>query len=306
MKVAVVGLGNQGRKRIEVAGNDVVCTVDPYIDVAQYRDIEQVPLSAYEAAMVCASDEAKWSIVEYLVANGKHVLVEKPMLTPDDERFIRLRDLAAEQGVACYTAYNHRFEPHIAALKGIVDSGRLGDIYVARISYGNGTARDVRDTWRDTGMGVLADLGSHLLDMVHFLFADADMAFEARSLKSFENKAYDYVNFGSTGSPLVALEATMLSWRNSFSLDLLGAAGSAHIDCLCKWGPSTLTVRGRKLPSGKPDEECKILECADPTWEAEYLHFKERCLNAESNIDNDIRINEVLQGLARSGIGAAA
>ena len=37
MRTVVVGLGNQGRKRRQVAGDEAVATVDPFRDDAQYQ-----------------------------------------------------------------------------------------------------------------------------------------------------------------------------------------------------------------------------------------------------------------------------
>ncbi len=34
---------------------------------------------------------------------------------------------------------------------------------------------------------------------------------------------------------------TLLMWRNHFTCDILAENGSAHIESLCKWGPSTFT-----------------------------------------------------------------
>ena len=57
-------------------------------------------------------------------------------------------------------------------LKNVIESGRWEDLQ-RTFFYGNGTARDVRNSpWRDQGFGVLPDLGSHLLDMVLFLFGN--------------------------------------------------------------------------------------------------------------------------------------
>jgi scyllo-inositol 2-dehydrogenase (NADP+) len=304
MKVAIVGLGNQGEKRMRVAGEDLVCAVDPFNPRAHYQTIEQVPLSEYEAALVCTPDKAKFAVVEYLLANGKHVLVEKPMLAETDPGLVRLRELSEANNVICYTAYNHRFEPHIVSVKEILASGQLGDIYLVRLFYGNGTAREAKGSWRDQGQGVLTDLGSHLLDLVLFFFGDTARNFEAWALNSFENSSYDHVHFASPGKPFLELEATMLSWRNSFSIDILGGHGSVHIEGLCKWGPSTLTIRRRKLPSGKPDEERKVFEVDDPTWGIEYEHFKERCKTLCSNLDNDIWINARLQSIESKVVGS--
>jgi predicted dehydrogenase len=300
MRVVVVGLGVQGKKRLSVAGDDAVATVDPVSPDARYEKIEEVDLGAFDAAMVCTPDQAKPSILKYLLSHGKHVLVEKPLLSSSPGELDRLGALARSTGAACYTAYNHRFEPHVARLKEVLDAGALGRLYFAKFFYGNGTALDVkRSEWRDRGLGVLPDLGSHMLDMALFLFGHLDASFRFWSFDRFENRACDHVVLGSRGHPVLEMEATLLSWRNTFRLDVFAEKGSAHIDCLCKWGPSTLTVRRRVLPSGRPSEDAQTIVSADPTWALEYEHFKRLCRTGGSNIENDLWIDDVLNGLAR-------
>ena len=298
MKIVVVGLGIQGRKRLAIAGNEAVATVDPVQPQSQYQTIEAVPLEQYDGALVCTPDAAKLPILRYLLSHGKHVLVEKPLLGDGPKDLQELDDLARNRGAVCYTAYNHRFEPHIVNLKHVLDSGRLGRIYSARFFYGNGTARDARNSpWRDQGFGVLPDLGSHLLDTVLFLFGALEGPCRPWRSDRFENRAYDRFLFGFHGSLPVDCEMTMLSWRNTFHADVYGELGSAHIYCLCKWGPSTLTVRRRVFPSGRPDEEATTLVCADPTWAVEYEHFKALCKAPCTNIPNDVWIQSRLQEL---------
>jgi predicted dehydrogenase len=299
MRVVVVGLGVQGRKRLAIAGSDAVATVDPVAKDATYRRIEDVPVAGYDAALVCTPDGVKLSLLTYLLGHGKHVLVEKPLVAESDTDLARLRDLATAKGVVCYTAYNHRFEPHIVRLKQALESGVLGKVYLAKFFYGNGTARDVRNSaWRDQGMGVFPDLGSHLLDWTLFLFGRPSTGAEVWRDNRFENKASDHFHFGFRGtSPELDFEMTLLSWRNTFRCDVFAEKGSAHIDCLCKWGPSTYTLRKRVLPSGRPSEETETLSCPDPTWKAEYAHFLGLCKAPSTNIDNDIWINGVFNSV---------
>ena len=295
MRVIVVGLGVQGRKRMLVAGEDVVATVDPFCSEAKYGQVQNVPLDAYDAALLCTPDQTKLEIVTYLLSNNKHLLVEKPFFAAGSEELINIKLLAEKNRTVCYTAYNHRFEPHFVRMKGLIDSGRLGRIYSVRMFYGNGTARLVKDSaWRDQGAGVLPDLGSHLLDAVLFWFGRPSAPFTLFSVNRFENLAPDHVSFGSSSNPLLQMEVTLLSWRNHFYCDIFAENGSAHIESLCKWGPSTLTVRNRKFPSGRPDEESITLLQPDPTWEAEYQHFKVLCGQGKNNIENDIWINDTL------------
>ena len=134
MRVIVVGLGVQGHKRRRFAGADYVCSVDPANREADYRRIEDVPQGAYDAALLCVPDEPKVSLLRYLLGNGKHVLVEKPLWAAADSEIAALERLAREKGAVCYTAYNHRFEPHYVRMRDLVRSGALGRIYRDRKS----------------------------------------------------------------------------------------------------------------------------------------------------------------------------
>ena len=303
MRVIIVGLGIQGKKRLAVAGADAVATVDPVNAEADYKSLADVPLGDYDAALVCTPDEAKIELLTYLLGRGKHALVEKPLLAPDNAALERLAGLARQRRATCYTAYNHRFEPHFVRMRALLQSGELGRVYRCRMFYGNGTAADVRNSpWRDKGAGVLPDLGSHLLDTVLFWFGRLDHRFRVISCHRFENAAFDYFVVGAEGPPVLELDMTLLSWRNHFTCDLFAERGAAHIESLCKWGPSTFTRRQRKLPSGRPDEEAVTLVQADPTWAAEYEHFKRLCGSGESNIENDLWINQRLNELTAASL----
>jgi scyllo-inositol 2-dehydrogenase (NADP+) len=303
VRVVVVGLGVQGHKRRAVAAQEVVATVDPANPEAQYERLEDVPLSDYDAALVCTPDEAKLGLLTHLLENRKHLLVEKPLFAGKRRDLERLKALASKGRVTCYTAYNHRFEPHFVRMKELFDSGRLGKIYCIRMFYGNGTARLVRDSaWRDSGAGVLPDLGSHLLDTVLFWLGRTFSGLRVQTANRFENRAFDHVAFGANGDPVLQFEATLLSWRNHHYTDVFAEKGSAHIESLCKWGPSKFTVRARQLPSGRPSEEAVTLVQPDPTWAHEYEHFKKLCARGESNIDNDIWINDSLAELSRQAL----
>jgi predicted dehydrogenase len=296
MKFAVVGYGIQGRKRVITGGDEIVCIVDPVKPEAQFKNIEQVDLSTFDAALVCTSEEPKLSLLDYLIRNRKHVLVEKPLMAGSSTQLMAIKELAEQNKVACYTAYNHRFEPGIQKIKSYLDSGALGQIYAVKLFYGNGTARDVRNSvWRDQGDGVLHDLGSHLLDLLALFLKDPPKEFVPYQARCFENKAYDYVHFGSRDSQISCdLEVTLLSWKNSFKIDIFAEKGTLHLDGLCKWGASSVHFRQRILPSGKPLMESYIYEKPDATWALEFETFKKMCREGSNNLSKDIWINNVI------------
>ncbi len=302
MRVIVVGLGVQGHKRREFAGEDFIASVDPVNLSADYKNCEDVPLSAYDAALLCVPDEPKVELITYFLDQGKHVLVEKPLWAPNEQTLLTLEKLAHSKGVVCYTAYNHRFEPHFIKMKELIRSGMLGEIYHCRLFYGNGTARVVRGSpWRDKGSGVLPDLGSHLLDTANDWFGILDANFSLISSRCFENRAPDHVIFKSLAiKPQFEMETTLLSWKNHFSCDILAEKGSAHISSLCKWGPATFSHRTRVFPSGRPKEESITLVQEDPTWAAEYKHFKYLCENnIQTDLSSDRWLNQTLRTLSK-------
>ena len=306
MRIVVVGFGVQGKKRLRVAGNEAVGIVDPFATEANWKDIRQVPLDLFDGAIVSTSDEPKLEILDYLARNGKHALIEKPLYAKSEADLASLQKVANETNAVLVTAYNHRFEPHFVRMRDLIISGELGRIYRCRMFYGNGTARLVRESdWRDQGAGVLGDLGSHLLDTARFWFGDLSNDFRVISASRFENCAPDHVVIGSeTSNPKIELEMTLLSWRNHFTCDILAENGSAHIESLCKWGPTVFTHRKRLLPSGRPSEFCVTLTQDDPTWELEYAAFKSIIkLGCKTDMSND---KWLLNELGRLSLQAVA
>ena len=116
-------------------------------------------------------DDQKLGVLEYCIKNKKHVLVEKPLLVKNNKILKRLEKVSTKNKTVLYVAYNHRFEPGIVKLKETIKSKKLGKLYKCRIFYGNGTAKLVKKSkWRDKDLGVISDLGSHLLDICLYLF----------------------------------------------------------------------------------------------------------------------------------------
>jgi predicted dehydrogenase len=308
MRWVVVGYGVQGRKRRHVAGTECVGIVDPRVPDADWRDIRDVPPGHYDAAFVCTPDEPKVEILHFLAGAGKHALVEKPLHAAEDGALAELERVARAHGALIYTAYNHRFEPHYVRMRDELRAGTLGRVYRCRMFYGNGTAQLWRESeWRDVGAGVLPDLGSHLLDTARFWFGDLADDFSVTSASCFENRSPDHVVIASErSSPKIELEMTLLSWRNHFTCDILGEAGSAHIESLCKWGPSSFVRRTRIRPSGRPIEQMSTLVEPDPTWALEFAYVSQLVASgAQTDLSNDRWLLSTLSRLATEAMAAS-
>lgn len=300
MKVLVVGLGVQGRKRIKLIGEYYVGSVDPRVKDATYANISEAPIESFDVVFLCVPDNQKINLIEYCILHRKHVLVEKPLIFRNSTEMLSLQTRANSAGVFVYTAYNHRFEPHFKTMKDILESGELGELFSIRMFYGNGTSQLVKASpWRDQGLGVISDLAPHLLDTLEFWLGVHKLEDLYLRYHNFETRAPDHaVVHANIGRVSVELEMSLCMWRNSFFCDVIGARGSAHISSLCKWGPSVLTTRRRTLPSGKPSEEFLKLEMPDPTWNLEHENFFRQIQSrAQTNLAKDVWISETLHEL---------
>ncbi len=297
MKIAIIGLGNQGMKRLRIAGSDVVCTVDPKNPQATHKSIYEINELDIDAAILCLPDSEKIEAITHFLNRGCHVLVEKP-LVGDNMIIDKLKQKFLQNELILQTAYNHRFEPHFQTIKEIISHKQLGRLYKLEIHYGNGTSKLVKDsTWRDKDLGILPDIGSHLLDLIEFWFGEVILKhfLETSHTNLTRNEVSSFDSFSIRGEVddfHVDLSGTYLNWKNRFFLELIGSEGSIEMNGLCKWGPSELSIRRRTLPAGSPSSKSEILIQDDPTWKLEYDEFKSICITTVPKISNvDIMVN---------------
>ena len=295
MRYLVVGLGNIGSRRQALLGDRCVATADPFNPAAQYRMVREVPVDLFEAAVLAIPDDDKVDLVTYLLEQGKHVLVEKPLPLPDEATAQKLESLARERGLALYTAYNHRFEPLLMRFAEQVTAGAIGTVYHGRLFYGNGTVKHVAGTWRDHGIGVIQDLGCHLLDLLAFA-GQGGGEMRLVAAQSIETQAPDRALIASSDGHFT-LEVTYHSWRNSFAFELYGERGSIHCFGLRKWGGSELIVRTRVFPSGRPEETSETDQGPDVTWEREVEQFERLCETGTTDLSTDWWIARTLRGV---------
>lgn len=296
LRYLIVGLGNIGAKRAGLLGEAVSGTVDPVNPEADHRDLSEVDPKSFDAAVLAVPEEAKPGLAGELLARGKHVLLEKPFLFESETQFRELQKASEKTGAIWSTAYNHRFEPLIVKFREVLDQDRLGPLYHAHLVYGNGTAQNWKDTWRESGYGVLTDLGCHLIDLTEYLFGYREPEFILYDARRIETRVFDRCLF-ATQDRRITMECGTTMWRNRFGIEAYGEKGSVHLTGLCKWGPSRLEVHERVWPSGRPGE--KIEECflEDNSFGADLIEFERRVTAGESSAEADLRIWTALEGL---------
>lgn len=292
----IVGLGVQGNKRLKHLQNQKSITLDPFNKKSDFSNLNDIDLSKVTHAYVCTPENQKFKIIEKLLKKKVNVLVEKPLFLTSIQEKIILRLLSKKKSTL-YTAYNHRFEPHIVNVKRLLKKKIVGKVYNINLYYGNGTARLWKNSWREkNNFSILHDLGVHLMDIFNLWFGYYPTDFKRYNIQKNELKCFDYFSFGTVDKKIKASFTTsVINWRNTFKADILGSKGSIHIDCLCKWGPSELIIRTRKFPSGKPTEKIRVLKQSDPTWALEEKFFKKISRKKLSNFINDIKIKKSIR-----------
>jgi predicted dehydrogenase len=126
-----------------------------------------------DAVSVVVANSLHREVVEGLLAAGKHVLCEKPLApsVPDAEAMVAAAEASDRVSGVGFT---FRRSPAIAAVQQQVASGRLGALRHVNAHYWCDYARnpDAPMSWRyrgGPGSGVLADVGSHLVDLAEFV-----------------------------------------------------------------------------------------------------------------------------------------
>ncbi len=108
---------------------------------------------------------------------GKHVYCDKPLCVTLEEAREVVAAADARQELAHGMAFHCRFVPATMRARELVEEGFLGDVYHFRASYLHSGYADPKRpmSWRlEPQGGCLADLGSHVIDLMRYLLGEYD------------------------------------------------------------------------------------------------------------------------------------
>jgi len=111
--------------------------------------------------------------VEMAVKHGvKHIICQKPM-APDFETAKKMVSLCKSSGSGLYIHENYRWQAPVRRFKQIIESGVIGNPFKARVSFLSGfPVFDNQPFLMELDHFILTDMGSHVLDVVRFLFGE--------------------------------------------------------------------------------------------------------------------------------------
>ncbi len=224
IKFAVVGCGHIGKRHAEMILRHPECELVALIDVKEAKELNlvqyDVPLYSSLESFLQLGTEV--DVINIATPNGshagqalealaakKHVVVEKPMaLTKLDAERIIFKALNVHRHV--FAVMQNRYSPPSVWIKQMIDSGRLGKIYLMQLNcYWNRDERYYKtDSWhgkKTSDGGTLFTQFSHFIDIMYWLFGDIENIaarladFNHSELTEFEDSGvvtFDFVNGG--------------------------------------------------------------------------------------------------------------
>lgn len=224
IKAAIVGTGFIGPAHLEalrrIPNIEVTGLVEVNQEVADAKAAELGIANAYtfenmlkddsiDVVHICTPNFLHFPQAKASMLAGKHVVCEKPLSMTIQEAE-ELVAVATETGLINAVHFNLRYYPMVRQMRVMRQKGELGDVYSVMGSYLQDWLIHKTDySWRldpkqSGGSRVVADIGSHLLDMTEYVtglkvtavMADFSIVHPTRlkplkAVESFSGKALD-------------------------------------------------------------------------------------------------------------------
>lgn len=113
--------------------------------------------------------------VEMAVSHGiKNIICQKPMAS-DFTTAKRMVKICSDAGAKLYIHENYRWQAPVRRFSQIVASGVIGKPFKARVSFLSGfPVFDNQPFLKELNHFILTDMGSHILDVIRFLFGECE------------------------------------------------------------------------------------------------------------------------------------
>lgn len=125
-----------------------------------------------ELIVVNTPDWLHYEMTKQAINAGKHVVVEKPV-TQRSEKAEDLLELARKKGVLFTVFQNRRWDNDFLTVQKVMESGNLGRLIEFESHFDRYRTFIKPNTWKEEGdeyVGVLHNLGSHMVDQAYVLF----------------------------------------------------------------------------------------------------------------------------------------
>lgn len=138
--------------------------------VRNYTDILENP--EIELVIVNTPDPLHYEMAKQALGAGKNVVVDKP-ITQKSEEAEELIKLSKELGLVLTVFQNRRWDGDFRTVQSVVEEGKIGRLVEFESHFDRYRTYIAPDTWKEEGdeyVGVLYNLGSHMIDQAFVLF----------------------------------------------------------------------------------------------------------------------------------------
>lgn len=224
IRFAVVGCGHIGKRHAEMVVRDpgaelvALCDIRPKEElgieaypVAFFSDMTSLLQSGLDIDVIniCVPNGLHAELAIQAIESGHHVVIEKPMaLQVQDAERVLQTSLKYQKEVFC--VMQNRYSPPSVWIKQMIDSGRLGKIYLVQLNcFWNRDERYYKPGgWHGDACldgGTLFTQFSHFIDIMYWLFGDIQHIqarfadFNHQQLTDFEDSGlvtFEFVNGG--------------------------------------------------------------------------------------------------------------
>ncbi|MCH2214937.1 MAG: Gfo/Idh/MocA family oxidoreductase [Flavobacteriales bacterium] len=273
VKFGVVGYGHIGKRHAEMirrneeakliavcdTRSSKECGADS-IDEPFYSSLEEMleKHPEIDVVNVCTPNGLHASQSLIALENKKHVVCEKPMgLSKANCEQVIFKSLQVSRHVFC--VMQNRYSPPSVWMKDMIDSKRLGEIYLVDIDcYWNRDDRYYKkDGWKGTSEldgGTLFTQFSHFIDIMYWLFGDIENIegrfadFNHENSTDFEDSGlvtFDFINGGKC-----SLNYSTSVWGGNLgsSITVIGSKGSVKVGGQYMNEVEVCNVKGYEMP----------------------------------------------------------
>ena len=252
IRFAVVGCGHIGKRHAEMVVRDpgaelvALCDIRPKEElgieaypVAFFSDMTSLLQSGLDIDVIniCVPNGLHAELAIQAIESGHHVVIEKPMaLQVQDAERVLQTSLKYQKEVFC--VMQNRYSPPSVWIKQMIDSGRLGKIYLVQLNcFWNRDERYYKPGgWHGDACldgGTLFTQFSHYIDIMYWLFGDIQHIqarfadFNHQQLTDFEDSGlvtFEFVNGG-----MGCLNYSTAVWNKNMESSMLIVAENGSV-----------------------------------------------------------------------------
>jgi len=320
LRIGLVGVGAAAQvnhipalKKVE--GLELVALCDRDLEKAQRvaqkfgvpqavsRIEDLLEIEGLDAVDLCTPNYLHAPMAVAALEAGKHVLCERPLARNSEEAGAMVRAARkADRVLAC--AVQHRFRPDAQLLRRFVEKGDLGEIFLAKAGRLRLKTEWDSDEWRRTkresGGGVVLDLGFQMLDLSLWVLGQPKVVSVTASVHrnkkgEVEDSATAFFRLESGATLTLEVTWGLLMEKDFAYLNLFGSGGAALLNPFrvhkgmhgtlvnvtpaletsrnqyrqsmeAQFANFAETLRANKRPMGSVDEVLGIMELLDAIY----------------------------------------